>query len=779
MAQVSRINMGGIDYDIRDKVLEKEVANIKPIVNQGTINNAADEEDLTSENNLLKLKDRSAINGMGYVILRKNKTFAEQVKNANTIYEIRYDFDLNGKTISLPRECVLKFDGGSLVNGKLIGDQTSIEGTLYNIFNNVILEGRYANYTSNLVWWGAKSGVGVDNSTAIDCALKSNIYVVEVSDRYYISSPIELPYNKVIKGRTGNNNQLIGFYANENFASKSVDFPARNGKDAFSQEVKGMFYHRDTTKCEMHDVFVDARHYADFCIEHIDLYGSIDMYNCYIGGANKVGLLQYACENPVYDQLYIVDCHIGMIISTNKFTDGNPLEKAFYEGTSMGMPNIVSGKNIRTMSCNYGFIINGGSDFKIDSLETAHNSIIGAIVRNCYGELNKYYSEGDGRCNFYINGLEKEEAADGYALQSIIDNNLDGVATKAVPVKGKSVYVRGACLFWDSTITLTSAFLSVKPRSYVSVDAESYEWMDNREPQGVDCGIINYNSILVADTIRIYLAPNNIFRNALYSVVISLGKICIDQVSIRFCDNRAIKNIIAPINTLDFAGGDTKMIINQHSVQMSNKLDLNWNIENSRRDFSYQSKDERSCKYYGMYNNRPLYFNGIPMTKPIWFTKEQLDNLADSKFCKVVMLVKVLKTTSIRPKISVMWSDKQYNIVYELGNNDSSAKELEPGEYWLTAFFPTKVSFEYANCAITASVGENEDYVVSHLYIYMAEDGESAPHNFTSVLFNRGYTAQRPTISFEGQEYYDINLHKMIYANSSLNGWVDATGASV
>lgn len=105
MAQVSKINMGGIDYDIRDKVLEKEVANIKPIVNQGTINNAADEEDLTSENNLLKLKDRSALNGMGYVILRKNKTFAEQVTHPNTMYEIRYDFDLNGFSFEVPSGC--------------------------------------------------------------------------------------------------------------------------------------------------------------------------------------------------------------------------------------------------------------------------------------------------------------------------------------------------------------------------------------------------------------------------------------------------------------------------------------------------------------------------------------------------------------------------------------------------------------------------------------------------------------------------------------------------
>lgn len=131
MAQVSKINMGGIDYDIRDKVLEQEVANIKPIINQGTINNAADEEDLTSENNLLKLKDRSALNGIGYVILRKNKTFAEQVTKANTIYEIRYDFDLRNNTIELPENVYFYFCGGKIVNGNLVANHRLANTELY------------------------------------------------------------------------------------------------------------------------------------------------------------------------------------------------------------------------------------------------------------------------------------------------------------------------------------------------------------------------------------------------------------------------------------------------------------------------------------------------------------------------------------------------------------------------------------------------------------------------------------------------------------------------
>lgn len=69
-------------------------------------------EDLTIRNGLLQLADRSSTNGLGYVILRPDKTFAEQVNQPNTIYEIRYDFDIEG-TFELDN-ISLFLNGGSL-----------------------------------------------------------------------------------------------------------------------------------------------------------------------------------------------------------------------------------------------------------------------------------------------------------------------------------------------------------------------------------------------------------------------------------------------------------------------------------------------------------------------------------------------------------------------------------------------------------------------------------------------------------------------------------------
>lgn len=97
----------------------------------------------------------------------------------NTIYEIRYDFDLNGLGITMPEDSILKFNGGTIVNGVVYSNKTkiinipkdfNIMGNIYNINGTEItIKGDVLNkkikilapsvvYTSN--WW--KSDFGED-----------------------------------------------------------------------------------------------------------------------------------------------------------------------------------------------------------------------------------------------------------------------------------------------------------------------------------------------------------------------------------------------------------------------------------------------------------------------------------------------------------------------------------------------------------------------------------------------------------------------------------------
>lgn len=157
--------------DIED--IRQAVNNIQPIVIVGDVTNAPDEEDITTdENNLLKFADRTTLNGMGYKILRRNKTFAEQVMDVDTIYEIRYDFDLGGASVTIPDNCVLKFVGGQLQNGKLDGC-INIAAERVRIFDNIELNGQLASAELCAEWFGV-SAENADNSDIFDSIFDHN-----------------------------------------------------------------------------------------------------------------------------------------------------------------------------------------------------------------------------------------------------------------------------------------------------------------------------------------------------------------------------------------------------------------------------------------------------------------------------------------------------------------------------------------------------------------------------------------------------------------------------
>lgn len=138
-------------------------------VNQSPIGN---EEDINqSEDGKLQFANRvynaQQPNGMGYKILRKDATFSEQVTDADTIYEIRYDFDLGGASVTIPAGCVLKFNGGIISNGAIIGTQTGIVAESVKLFESLTISGKF-NVAGLLVeWFGAIGDNSTDDTDAI------------------------------------------------------------------------------------------------------------------------------------------------------------------------------------------------------------------------------------------------------------------------------------------------------------------------------------------------------------------------------------------------------------------------------------------------------------------------------------------------------------------------------------------------------------------------------------------------------------------------------------
>lgn len=164
----------------------------------------ADEEDLTNASGVLKLKNRTASTGRkGMVILRQGTALSAQMVYVDTIYVIRYAFDISGETnstLTVPQNCVLRFEGGSISGGTLTGNNTIIDADAIQIFSsNTTLSGTWNVSEAYPEWFGAKGDGITDDTESIRVALhninNTNIPLVFDNHKKYIISDALNYYN--------------------------------------------------------------------------------------------------------------------------------------------------------------------------------------------------------------------------------------------------------------------------------------------------------------------------------------------------------------------------------------------------------------------------------------------------------------------------------------------------------------------------------------------------------------------------------------------------------
>ena len=217
---------------------------------------------------------------MNQVLLDRNKPFEEQVKEANTIYVIRYSFDLKQKDIVLPDNIVLSFEGGCIKNFKAITfNRAYIDAAPYQLFyfddmidmgnltscngefNSCLLAGENGgilNEKMPIEWFGAKADsdncsaessankYGTDCSSALQFAINTSfahrnaVYITPSRHHYYIKNTIYLPPSFSVIGNNyayalnsfGNNDS----YASELFFSCKYLFRSKKYKGQTEQE---------------------------------------------------------------------------------------------------------------------------------------------------------------------------------------------------------------------------------------------------------------------------------------------------------------------------------------------------------------------------------------------------------------------------------------------------------------------------------------------------------------------------------------------------------------
>lgn len=148
-------------------------------------------QDLELDDSVLQFANRvNGVNttGMGYKILRPGADFASQVTDTNTIYEIRYPFDLDNESVNVPSGCILFFNGGKVANGTLVGNSTEIVASGQVIFDTITFSGTFANGEISPKWFAGTDTVAL--SAAVSMASFSNDAIVVIDRTYSITSTI-------------------------------------------------------------------------------------------------------------------------------------------------------------------------------------------------------------------------------------------------------------------------------------------------------------------------------------------------------------------------------------------------------------------------------------------------------------------------------------------------------------------------------------------------------------------------------------------------------------
>ena len=187
----------------------------------GTITNFADDEDLTTVDNALKLADKTydpiTYSGMGRKYLRKNLVDGkniltqEMLPSANTIYIIQYDYDLNGATITIPENCTLDFQGGSLANGTVNLNYCKIIGSGLRV---KILNAK--NYGYKLSSYIADVSDKELNTDVLNALIAEGIPLIIDYHDMYLSGELIVQNKPIYIESEGNNNANLYFTETEN-----------------------------------------------------------------------------------------------------------------------------------------------------------------------------------------------------------------------------------------------------------------------------------------------------------------------------------------------------------------------------------------------------------------------------------------------------------------------------------------------------------------------------------------------------------------------------------
>lgn len=309
----------GISHERLDNV-EKLTSDLNVEVNNLDSDVKSIGADVTNVTEVVLDKTYDPVNysGLGRVVLKKKKAVngkniltQDMINQPNTIYIIQYDFDLNNNIINIPIGCVLKFEGGSLIDGTLVGNNTNIDASAVTIFNeNVNISGLWNVNESYSEWFGAKGNGINDDSNYFQKSISSFNNITLLSKRYLLKSNIIINKAITIKGH-GYQNTIIKL-------CKGIDITSNNNCN-----ISGITFESEDNSTMEYLIYVYGAYHVH--INNCCFYGK--------GKKAKIGIKYYGEKNTYYNVLNknrFVELEQGIIFSYN-VNGSTIIDNEFYQ----------------------------------------------------------------------------------------------------------------------------------------------------------------------------------------------------------------------------------------------------------------------------------------------------------------------------------------------------------------------------------------------------------------------------------------------------------------
>lgn len=744
----------------------------------------------------------------------RNVLTQEMINEANTVYEIRYDFDLNGSEIVIPEGCVLKFEGGELNNGILNGDRTIIKSSDYVIFNYIYIYGVWNCSFITSKWFGnyitccnniknifnlsneyIRNDIYIDNRIYYYKPLKDQdcLFEVKSNTNIIIDGNINTLKNNYISYTIfdiiGSDVKISGngiLSAYEIPVDDIVDYSYIGGvsciRSISTNDIYNIYVNDISLKNCLGDAIYIRNKSNNICINNIKVYdcyrnGISIVYgnNIMVSNSNFYWTKGYITVKESLDKEYVLgayaidyelnyDSNGGNIkLSNNNIYNYNYAIQAHYGGNKeRKIKSVIIENNIYVNSNNFEDYLSkddlGGifSLVGVDNGEILNNSVYGGYARSMFSSYG-------GSSNIIINN---NKGIGGNFLESLYVTNDAIISNNYLisNINNRSLVFSNDTNNDDIYITLLNNIIS--GGELITQNNKINIFIQNNN---IDIPRIN-----LASSKQVKIEFNNIkFSNIIYNDLIYLGTSIINGIYIN----------------------NNTFYIENPSINIENKLIyILGRVKNAiiSKNKYYVSGigDDIDLRTVSIYGENVLLINNISPNNGI--KKWSYTNL-NEKFSIIDRDVKDIDKSTGLPKCAdeiergVLSIDNNGNVNVWNGKKwcliDSYYRELNKiGTFSEKPLSSTgiKEGFQYFCTDKQSPESSEQGLMIYHKgnNVWVDSLGRVVDDNYPATPpATSGTTEERLLGVDPGFQYFDTTLKKPIWKTE--DGWVDCTGASV